>query len=778
MSQTFSKKKLLLKMEGKCLKMSYPREDEPAGMEDESFEVEPWPPYRYSVKYRISPYDRSAAGNETNPEKIRPLHVLIKTLEHIRENVILKLPNTKKRTDKNLSDFLRNRFRAMGKDINVQHLEGEEVMNLYENFIVFLIWSGVRHCNLPKGDYDHDVYREIIRKFLLSLTEQFQNFDKCSHRHAPNESKFYALFLSTFITEEDFFSIMYNIPEDIVSHGKYFNEIILLHSAFQRTAVSEFLIILRRLPLILQSSILLFSKKLWFNSMKNLKKLFYKESKNGNAKSFSSDYISYLGIPDFQKEKWLNEFKIEEEEGKKELRFTASEDPKSDFNLPTIYPEFLPSIEEIKLHNTKKDFLFTEFFQFVDQLDASESFSQPEPESQKIISESIQEDFSEPNIVPLPVYDEVQPENLSSSFQPIPEEKSASPFIPSKTTSPIPKMTKVNFSPMNTEKSQEPKNSTFIKNPEVRRNEKYLIPPTLNLNGLIPQSFIINPKCDAFASILVFANDDSDSALFALNRLSFQNIQKPQKILKSFSRGSANFYLLIQVIPHDLLSNPEIISSLVGVGSILNCEDSFDANKLSSNLYADLYPNQFSYNVKPLPIISFSTYDSLSVFLSFDNALREAIENAVEIFDDFDLGHFLIELFEALFSKISTAAWLWATAQSVIDAINSILDSLALFIMSPIFLQYVLPQEFGLMEMDQLKEFSDYVKSMKLQSLDSIFEYRLPQPGLSWVSKIQSSILLPNVSFIIPIKKSFDKVGFLKLILQEVPVQPYHKVPM
>eukprot|EP01080_Neovahlkampfia_damariscottae_P005386 gene5386-9193_t len=149
------------------------------------------PPAKANPDWCVKKYTRSAAGEDTPlPENVRPPKVLHTTLDYLVSKVL-------DRSDfpfPEIYNFVRDRCRAIIKDLTYQNIRDENSVKLHERIARFHIVSYHQLCDHPIDEFNPQQNFELLNKWLKSLREMYHDL-KEQGITCPNEPEFTAFFI-------------------------------------------------------------------------------------------------------------------------------------------------------------------------------------------------------------------------------------------------------------------------------------------------------------------------------------------------------------------------------------------------------------------------------------------------------------------------------------------------------------------------------------------------------------------------------------------------------
>lgn len=216
---------------------------------------------KFDPKLAIKKYSRSAAGFTPDMSNIRPLDVLVRTINYINDKIVSpNLTNKDIEIQLKMYHYVRDRLRAINQDITIQQLHSIEISKIYEYSISFFLWAGIHFRNLPPNDFDFVQNFEQMSQNFLSLLEEYKYF--------PTKNK------DTFQTAH--LASMFYMDQFIENLAKYHteNNIQILKSireAFLTDDIKLFLQIVKNSPFVLAYTLTLVDYQIYFNTISNLR---------------------------------------------------------------------------------------------------------------------------------------------------------------------------------------------------------------------------------------------------------------------------------------------------------------------------------------------------------------------------------------------------------------------------------------------------------------------------------------------------------------------------
>lgn len=170
---------------------------------------------RFDRELAIKMFHRSAAGNVTDPMNIRPLPVLVKTMNHITTFIIGQRMNSSRNTSEiHTLNYVCNRLRAIRMDITQQKLVSRDVLEIFGKSLLFLIWADQRFRSSEwHSSFDRIQNLEQIIQNLMMIQEQLCCLDEKDRIY---ECEFHALHLLVYINHPDFVAQLKSLPDYVL----------------------------------------------------------------------------------------------------------------------------------------------------------------------------------------------------------------------------------------------------------------------------------------------------------------------------------------------------------------------------------------------------------------------------------------------------------------------------------------------------------------------------------------------------------------------------------
>ncbi|KAI1289644.1 SAC3 domain-containing protein 1 [Halotydeus destructor] len=121
----------------------------------------------------VKQFCRSSAGDILHrEERLRPIHVLLKTMDYLVYEIL-----TKKDVPWNLVyDFAFDRMRAIRQDMVIQQIGGSQKILIMERMVLFHLYAGYTLCEKPARLYDSVInethIKECLQILLVHYSEQ------------------------------------------------------------------------------------------------------------------------------------------------------------------------------------------------------------------------------------------------------------------------------------------------------------------------------------------------------------------------------------------------------------------------------------------------------------------------------------------------------------------------------------------------------------------------------------------------------------------------------
>ena len=662
---------------------------------------------RFSRDLAVKTFHRSDAGQIIQEDDVRPLPVLKQTVSHILNVVIGEMTGKSAETcEMNMYLYVRDRFRAIRQDITVQGLHGAEVIEIYETIALFFIWAGLRFFRFNVSDFDPVQNSEQITQTLLSLDEQYDVTPHTSH-----EVLFRALHLLVAVGSTSFLSKVIVFSKEMVQ-AKYIQQVLMLRKAIVQNDVAGYWCALGAMPVQMAVFALQNSKKLWEDAGRAMRKGF-------GRRPFSIAMITeFLKLPVQDLEKWNEAFKFLNENGL----------VRADMANKVLDLSLLPrvmALDDFVSSRYMENFLL---FRELQESDMTSSIPEPvsiEPEPEEDTQNEKPQEVSSPEVSPEPA---VEPEPVSFFREepevtpPVNEEPVPVIRAPSPEPAPIIKIVTLKKPPTAINRV------SLEAQPITERELSAMIPPNI-------------PTC-ACATVLIVADDESESSLFARKRFDWTTTTL---FCDTFAWRNSTLHLLLtsdRTCPH--------------VGAVLYCNET---------------------GVPPPRSTHFCVRSGYSELLSFNDCLRRSILSSLREIVPIDLSELLQTCLRRAHQCLSNSNWRWATANSVIYVMNEALASFASHGTSPEFQRFLLPLEHNLLHPDDLQQFLRSLRALRLQPLPELQSNHPPQ-GTTWPYMIHDGTTIALSSFIVPMTSDFSPQDFISLVLSEVPTHaPSETIP-
>ena len=155
----------------------------------------------------IKAFSRPAAGQPPPlPSEVRPPFVLVKTLDHIIENLVPQLPEA--------HSFIWDRTRSIRQDFTYQNYYGPESIDCHERIVRIHLVS--LHI-MAGSDIEHSQQQELeqFNKALQTLMEIYQDVRNRGGK-CPNEPEFRAYYLLSHLREPELERELQKLPDYIM----------------------------------------------------------------------------------------------------------------------------------------------------------------------------------------------------------------------------------------------------------------------------------------------------------------------------------------------------------------------------------------------------------------------------------------------------------------------------------------------------------------------------------------------------------------------------------
>lgn len=723
---------------------------------------------KFKPELAIKTYHRSDAGKQILNSDLRPLPVLVKTLNHIINYVIGEKTNKSPETSEiHMYNFVRDRLRSIRSDITTQGLKGEETIKILETSLLFFIWAGTRFNMESEENFVRKQNLEQITQTTLSLCELYDTYMIENSKHYPSEPFFRAIDLTTNLTYPGYMAKLLSFPDEIIN-SKYVQSIIEIKKSILSLNISRFFSILDRVPIQMASYILQMSRVLWED-------IGYALFDSFRTKPFSKTFLTdFLKIPSDCLNKWYKAYAIQETENEDYLVFDVKAKSFQVMLLPhTIVPDKYRKIPKfnnpIDFLNLDEDFNSIEIDQIteiskpeVSQNEENESIeskketAQPvAPETKNEIEEKIQSEQETDQLLAVPIpketisqeepSDDQEKEPMSPPEPEISDDKTeeVSMFLnESSSSSQFPKLSPKSSNRISVFSRESSKKNLIADNPDLLENGKISIKEVM---AMVPYKI---PQM-SYCCVLLVANDESYNSTIARSRFSTKNgDDKSNSIVfcEKFTSKSETCYILIS----KNIEQP-------GVTSIVYCDDSEEL-ELSSKLSEDI------------PLIKFDSGIGFSPILTFNSCLRKAIEKGITEIRPFNLSDLVKNIFSNFLNSISYTSWQLASANAVFKILNMGLISISEKIIDESFTKFILPFEYHEFEFDELKQYAEKIKSLQFDLIDNVSSKR-PIGDTTWPNFIKSRTNISFPTFMIPLSVKFDQNAFIKNIMSELPFE-------
>ena len=657
----------------------------------------------------VKMFQRSAASKVYTPSEIRPLPVLQRTLDHLINYVIgERTGTTHGTTELNMYHYVRDRVRAIRTDITVQHLVSREVVEMLEKIALFYIWAAGRFHGAHRGDFDPIQNMEQITDNLHTIQEQFEELPP---EDRVLEEEFRALNLLVFIADPAFYGRMMPCASKLLN-SPHFQWILELRQCFLRRDLPGYLKVAAQMPIQFELfAVLNLRNDLWDESIRALRK--------GTAwRAFpKSMLLENLQLPEKCVPTFSECYGLEVEGDL--VRFSRGWKG-SDTTLPM---HILPDRIEYALRRiTCQQFMD---LTSIGDVELSKPVPMPialpvpvkEPESVEQEKETSNSEASEEESSSESESEEEQHEEPISAPSPkkvlilppdVPQEKQAPPSAK-----------KVSIRPLH-----------FLQTKQAPRGF-HVIRPNISIRAMIPA--VIPPLC--FSNVAIIASDDSESAAFARARLDDHVLCSEGMFKQAINVGDSMLFI--------------VISKNIGPGTtaILHCNETEPAS----------YDN--------IPCSTFCCTES-NPYLRFNDVLRTTISKSIVEFRELDLTENVLKLtLGVLFECISCDYWYQASGNAVFSVINLVLDEIADAIESDYFISYLPPFEHKLMSMNDIFEFADVVRKLKLGTIEDRISKR--PKSATWPVYVRENLVIQIQSFTAPICVKFSPEEFCRTILSK-----------
>ncbi|KAK8863545.1 hypothetical protein M9Y10_011231 [Tritrichomonas musculus] len=755
-------------MVGTCLNMCPERDIELNKNELSPFEFDE--SNNFNEKYAIAKFHRSDSSrfDSIKSDDVRPLPVLQKTIQHILNFVIAKRLNTlPKTTEIDLYMYLRGRFRAICTDITIQHLEGKEVIEIYQTMILYFIWAGVKFPNICDRDsFDHIMNLQIMTNMFSSLNDQYDTFFRKTGLHYPFESDFRSFYLLKYVPNDagQFLPQLLTIPKDLFETTAIRN-VINLRQSIISNRIPDFIKIIDSASIQFAAMALQNVPTFYFMTFHAMKKALGRHKFNKNF------FTSFLELPNEYFQMFEKNFSlIPDPNSQNNDVFTFDKNAQPSITAPPALP--LPS----SIRRRYESLPLLEFFIFkptqnnIPTITESKVNNIPEIRSEVDIKPEIETNIQEQNEIE-------NVNNISSQTsdvnQIIFKPPSPKPFLFKKIETPVKEEAKheeSTFSLVSSEAQEENQVSPSLQiasspisiqgNEEsgesiseepaiyfpciMKMKKKVLKPQLFNFVSMIPSS--LPPFC--YISIVINDSDDSPSAGFVRDCLNNRfNLTMKNDIIYL---GNSKMVSSICKKSHVYMSivRKRLQKYMNDVGAILHCEDTTECK--SENI----------------PIFTFSLANSKSSpELILNNLIRKCIETAVVEFQPMDLTEIVRSALSMVFKIILSSGWQKASCNSILKLFNNVILSLANVFESELFMRFLLPFIHNQFGPDNMKEFSSSIRKMKFSLIDKNDSVQ-PRSDSNWPLFIRDNMKINSITpFIAPVSAKFDSESFLRYVI-------------
>lgn len=653
---------------------------------------------RFARHLAIKTFHRSDAGQIVSEDDVRPLPVLQQTVSHILNVVIGEMTGKSANTSEiNMYLYVRDRFRAIRQDITYQRLQGPEVIDIYETMALFFIWSGLRFFRCKVGDFDPVQNREQITQTLLSLDEQYDATPGTRH-----EVLFRAMHLMVALSDEKFMSKVMALSNAFLQ-TKAMQQVLMLRQSIIAMDVPGYFQTLQEMPVQMAVFAVQNSTKLWATAGRAFRRGY------GRRPFTESILTSFLRVPVEDLSSWNQAFKMVLENGM----------VRADIQDNSVNTGLLPSVLAVDQLVTCR-----EMGNFLSFRNCPDDDIVPIPVE---VPTPVPEAKPEEVIESVPI-DEVVPQKPPQEETPPSPVNESEPEVENEPTPQEP----VHF--FREEPKIEPKVVVKVIPPPVPRRRNIECAPICEheIFAMIPP----NALMPSSATVLVIADDDSESAQFARRRFTSTDTTL---FRRTFRKRGSDIHVLITCD-----------KNLPGISAVLNCNETFQATTQNT--------------------IQFDIHSGYSEVLSFNDRLRRTVQASIRAIVPIDLGKLLGTCLSHTYDILSTSAWRWATANSVIIALNGVITCFGEKLEDATFRRFLVPFQHGLLDSDDFDRFVGSIKGLHLQMLPEI-ESAQPLEGTTWPYFIRNHATLELTRFIVPVTSDFSSREFISAVIADSSIE-------
>lgn len=690
-----------------------------------AFEFDPFT-NKFDENLAISKYVRSEADKNYAPEDLRPLPVLVKTMDHIINYVIRKRLNSQEEGTSylDLYQFLRDRFRAIESDITIQNLSGIDVIDILQKITLFFIWGGIMFAEYPEDKFSFYQNQQILVQTFSMLKEQYKIFRMENNgMMACYECDFIAMNLLLFLPNDDFMSGLMLLDNGVLNSEPIQNVLeirkAILNSDFEKAVK------------IINESELYFGM-IALENLRDFWSLCILELKTSLRRDFPKGLIqNYFDLSDENLTKFMESFNI---------KFSNSEVSNLIVNFDLKQP-----IDCSKLPNI---FITKKFKERFDQINLADFICSKESKGsiqKTVISPLMQAKIETPkqNIVNLNNKKiEVKKEIDWIPKKKLEDEKKEINFTIKKedSCSTIEGKKKINFTQgKNIEIKEEiPITDSYITQDKIhiekKKNNYFRCKPLplslpLKIISMIPQNL---PKL-SYSSLLIKSSDFSESSNFVNKQL---EIDDKQNVIFSQQFTLSGTTILVSIFH-------QITEMSNNIRCVLNCEDT------NSN-------GDFNFNI--------SEYNS--PHLGFDSILRRSFVSSISEFYSCDLTNVIKMTISRCFQILESPKWVNSSANSVLIFINKIIKEIVVNLKSNEFISKIVPFIHGIFSRNDLLNFINIVENLELPLIYKE-ESIEPIENSSWPIYIRDNLSISMYPFLIPIDIEFVQEKFVDKIIKK-----------
>jgi hypothetical protein len=263
--------------------------------------------------------------------------------------------------------------------------------------------------------------------------------------------------------------------------------------------------------------------------------------------------------------------------------------------------------------------------------------------------------------------------------------------------------------------------------PRPSKVKHSIVLSTREISAMLP----LELPSQAFATILLLANDDSSSAEYAKQRF---NIINEIALCDHFISTDSDFYLLITIDE----THPGIVFAL-------NCNDTGN----------------------DVPGIRFAIHSGFDDNLAFASCLRKVIHRSIISFEPFNISQIVHSFVNNVFDKIRSPAWHLASGNGVISIINAAIEVFVGVLKSSKFIRFLVPFEHNILSFQDYKAYINGLEGLQLPFLP-VSKSKQRLVGMTWASCIKQNTSLNIEQFIAPMSTEFHENEFLEQVIAEI----------